>query len=422
MLIVDEISFASEHVLATLNKKLNLLKETGNEKKFGNIPIVFAGDFTQLEPVGSKPLYVHTENELWFKTVTTFIELKTNHRFQNDGDWGNMLSRIREEGASKDDLKTINSRIVCSANNITEADIPDDSVYATADNNDRAAINDGIFSIHLSKTHSKESANTPPSHTICIKASNLHFKSTNHKGYGDIVSQHAKDIIYATCSDGQVKGVDGKRHDPMLKLYKERPLCINQNIDVENCIANGAMCKFMGITLKDDTVQCIERIKLDGYYVNSIEACHVRSIAVEMIDGNHDPDNPKIIHLPTKSVTPQVYFPMPWDGPITNTTRRIWRKIKFEQFPVNVANARTVHKLQGRSIKNIVISNWNYRGNWVYVVLSRCPTLKGIFLRRPLQKSKPMSDKCKFFHMHFRETKKPKEIQDNIYHYYRDQR
>jgi len=48
MLIVDEISFASEHVLATLNKKLNLLKETGNEKKFGNIPIVFAGDFTQL--------------------------------------------------------------------------------------------------------------------------------------------------------------------------------------------------------------------------------------------------------------------------------------------------------------------------------------------------------------------------------------
>ena len=45
--------------------------------------------------------------------------------------------------------------------------------------------------------------------------------------------------------------------------------------------------------------------------------------------------------------------------------------IKFNQFPINVANARTVHKLQGQSIKNLVVSTWNYTGNWVYVVLSR---------------------------------------------------
>ena len=101
---------------------------------------------------------------------------------------------------------------------------------------------------------------------------------------------------------------------------------------------------------------------------------------------------------------------MPWDGPIHKNTRRIWRRIKFNQFPVSIANARTVHKLQGRSIKNIVISTWNYTGNWVYVVLSRCATLDGIYMRKPLLKSRPMSHECKLFHMEFREKKQPKVL------------
>ena len=86
-----------------------------------------------------------------------------------------------------------------------------------------------------------------------------------------------------------------------------------------------------------------------------------------MMDGNLDERNPKVVHLSAQNVTTSVHFPMPWDGPINKNTRRIWRRIKFNQFPVSIANARTVHKLQGRSIKNLVISTWNYTGNWVYV-------------------------------------------------------
>ena len=132
-------------------------------------------------------------------------------------------------------------------------------------------------------------------------------------------------------------------------------------------------------------------------------------MTVEMADGNHDPNNPRITQLPMLSVTACVQFPIPYDGPITRLTKRIWRKIKFNQFPVNVADARTVHKLQGRSLKSMVISSWSYVGNWVYVVLSRCSTLKGIFLRKPLKKSRPMSAENIRFHMEFRTTKKPKE-------------
>ena len=197
----------------------------------------------------------------------------------------------------------------------------------------------------------------------------------------------------------------------MLKIYKNRRLSITQNLNVENCIANGAMCKFLGINLHENArKECIETILIDDFYVNCIEACNVESVTVEMLDGNHDCSNPRVTQLPILSVTACAYFPMALDGAITKQTNRLWRKIKFSQFPVSVADARTVHKLQGRSLQNIMIPTWNYQGNWVYVVLSRCSTLKGVFLRSPLKKSKPMSKENKRFHMEFRKTKKPKDI------------
>ena len=51
ILIVDEVSFMSEKNLNTLDVKL---KEIGNRARpFGGFSIIFAGDFCQLEPVGS---------------------------------------------------------------------------------------------------------------------------------------------------------------------------------------------------------------------------------------------------------------------------------------------------------------------------------------------------------------------------------
>ena len=80
-----------------------------------------------------------------------------------------------------------------------------------------------------------------------------------------------------------------------------------------------------------------------------------------------------------------------------------------------MANARTVHKLQGRSIDKLVISSWDHTGNWVYVVLSRCSTLKGIYMRKNLTKTRPMSEKCTQFHDIFRIEKRPKKVIEEIY-------
>jgi hypothetical protein len=67
---------------------------------------------------------------------------------------------------------------------------------------------------------------------------------------------------------------------------------------------------------------------------------------------------------------------------------RTWRNVRMRCFQLNVAHARTIHKLQGRSITNLLINVWDYTGNWIYVALSRVRTRKGLFLRLPLDWNK----------------------------------
>ena len=153
-----------------------------------------------------------------------------------------------------------------------------------------------------------------------------------------------------------------------------------------------------------------EKIVIDGYYVWCAKVTQIKRIHVKMLDGVKEGGEPeKIVAFGTVSTTALCEFPLSLDGTITKQTPRLRRKISLKQFPVNCANARTVHKLQGRSIENLVISAFDYTDNWIYVALSRVCTMKGLFLRLPLEhkKTKGMSEDCKAFHKLFRDTKQP---------------
>ena len=62
------------------------------------------------------------------------------------------------------------------------------------------------------------------------------------------------------------------------------------------------------------------------------------------------------------------------------------------QFPVNCNRATTCHKLQGKTLQKLVINSFNYSTkNWIYVVLSRLTTLKGLILNVHLDENKDYS-------------------------------
>ena len=50
------------------------------------------------------------------------------------------------------------------------------------------------------------------------------------------------------------------------------------------------------------------------------------------------------------------------------------------QFGVNSNKVTTGHKLQGITLKIMVVASWNYAKNWKYFVLSRVRTIESLFI------------------------------------------
>ena len=62
--------------------------------------------------------------------------------------------------------------------------------------------------------------------------------------------------------------------------------------------------------------------------------------------------------------------------------------IKAIQFPIVSNNATTGWKLQGSSVQNLYIKEWNIScKNWIYVMLSRVRNRKGLFLESKISEN-----------------------------------
>ena len=389
MIIVDEISFASKTIIENLNENLNILRGRPRHNKYGGLHVLFSGDFYQLKPINGSAIYLLKKLDLWYKVVHTYMELKTNHRFHTDSEHGRMLDKYRSGTFTIHDTTKYNKRCLVTPSNNTDGDLPDDIVIAVKDNLDRDAIHDAMFVKHLAKTHSKNKRYGVPKHTICILADNMEWKK-KFREYSPM-SQTGKDIIYATCSGHHNRSLNGNKCvDPMLKLFYDCTIMVIENIDVDKKMANGAVGKFKGVSLKDDctVIDSVKTMLINEYHVQCISVNKIKCIHVELIEDLNEGDSARIVDIEPQEYYTKIKFPIDLYSKITHTTKRYRANMKLKQLPVNLATARTVHKLQGLSVNNVFISSWDYGGNWIYVVLSRCKTMRGMFFRRRLDHNK----------------------------------
>ena len=154
---------------------------------------------------------------------------------------------------------------------------------------------------------------------------------------------------------------------------------------MEHQITNGAICSFKCLKLKNGHQDC-NTIKIDGYYVRCVSVSNVEYIELQLMEGEHN----KTIRLTPITGTAIAKFPDPMDlkTGTDNKCKRLSKRIQLIQFPINYANARTTHKLQGKSLESVMVSTWSYTINWIYVVLSRVRTSTGLFVRMPLSYEK----------------------------------
>ncbi|KAG7344913.1 hypothetical protein IV203_032444 [Nitzschia inconspicua] len=194
---------------------------------FGGVPIVFSGDFAQLSPVGGRTLYKSEHSDVWKEYLNAFMELRTNHRFDKDVNWGAMLGRFCDVGLSTKEVAIINTRVVCTRSGPRERNIPFDAAHATKTNVDRMAINDAIS---LESIYSTDPGMQSAMHTLCIKAGNLRFHVRGTSREYCNMKRKAQDIIYPAVGEAHVEDQYKKRHDPLLKQCRCSRLCCKWRI------------------------------------------------------------------------------------------------------------------------------------------------------------------------------------------------
>ena len=372
LLIIDEISFASEEDMDLIYKKLCILKNKCY-LPFGGINVIFCGDLRQLEPILEQPLYKnHESKSSFFKIhVNCYIELNGNHRFATDPDWSNLLMRFRNGVPTNSDIDTINSRVVNPNTDV----IPSDMKYATFTNHDRDTINTAIFHQKIKYSHDNHH-NT--NNFIIIFCDNIKIKKIN-----EYMILEKPDKFYKCCSESHLKSERSGRMDPVLKIYIGCEVMLTENIDVPNGLANGTRAIVDKIILKENSQYITVSIG-GNIFVRGVYASQVEKISLIHINQNVQQ---WVFTIKCKANTFVARVPIP-KNILLNPIRMKQQKFscRITQFPIVVNIATTGHKLQGTGVNKLFVQDWQYKRNWPYVVMSRVKTFNGLFLRLPLKK------------------------------------
>ncbi len=181
-------------------------------------------------------------------------------------------------------------------------------------------------------------------------------------------------MIYNKCGDDKVL-FGGKqsvtRVDPCLKLYVGCPIMVSTNDQKKSKIVKGTTGIFKGVVLKAD--KSLKEELWNDYRVYTIESNDVDYIVCERPNKDKNKQS-TIFHLSTNTFIVDVKYEM------TENNFVNLPKSKLTQFPILIDLATTGHKLQGMTKKNLIGT-----ANWIYVVLSRVTSIKGLFLLQPLK-------------------------------------
>jgi hypothetical protein len=371
--IIDEVSFMDyDHALTQTSLRLQQFTQR-NDITFGNMAIAFLGDFCQLEPIGGNSIYKHENGIFWEQALTCMVELKGLHRYKHCDTLTRIMPKLRATGTLTDaDYKLINSRLIdCRSARLPNLET---AKFASFYNRTRCRVNADVFKAYLAKYHSDAMETRIPRSGIIIK-SNAVWSRSKKKLSWDQRKRLFEECCDADCKLGNRNG-GNRRGDPFLCLFFGSYVMCTVNDDVKNGISNGTTATFRNIRLKAG--RNAVPTKVHGYWVYSVDIDDVECLELEWFECRFR--GRFRVFAKTEQYT--VQYPVIQDG----LNMRVATSIHLTCFPIIVNHCTTGHKLQGKSVDNLIIVEWSKVRNWAYVVLARVRKLDGLVLLKALPK------------------------------------
>lgn len=369
MVVVDEVSFLDhDRDLQKLSDNLQNFTEC-REHMFGSRPIVFLGDFRQLFPVGGKSILEFPGSMLWERAINCMVELKGTHRFAKCPALKEIMPALHQKGLSDEHRETLNSRVI-DGEKVTFPDLNKARV-ATFHNANRCDHNNLVFREYLQNYHANCNLeeNNIPRTAIVIKCRPCWGQSKQP------LSATFRKILFEYCSDSHLCNARNEKCDPFLTLISQCPVMGTKNTDVANGIANGTCATFERAVFRPG--KSAYPIQLYGKWVYAIDIEDVDYLVLKWSDSKFKGR----FKIKPESGAFRAKFPV-WSE--NGSMTRLPQTLAIEHFPILVNYATTGHKLQGKSVNCLVVSEWSKAENWAYVVLSRVRTLEGLYLTSPI--------------------------------------
>jgi hypothetical protein len=200
--------------------------------------------------------------------------------------------------------------------------------------------------------------------------------NNNNKTYVPLMSNYMKKLFYTTVRENDCKFKKNawrNRVDPVLKLYKGCPMMHTENTVVGSGQANGTRVLVDQIILKYGEKPFTVELEC-GTIVWGVFSSSVKYVSVTHVVPDMEP--------PSFSVTTQNFS---FSCALETCGGELTVAMKGEQFPIISNSCTTGHKLQGSTMDELLVDEWQYKQNWVYVVLSRVKTMKGLYIRTKLK-------------------------------------
>jgi len=329
LLIIDEISMVGSDFLVQIDKRLRLIK--GDDRPFGGLSILAVGDLYQLPPVRQRSVFsvsrdamCQLQGYIWqlsFKLVE-----QTQNMRQRDSGFADILNRIRVGTCTKSDEQILSTRL-----------------------------------LNFDKEHSEY-----PIDVIHIFGTNK--ECDEHNMY--CLERTGSEVFTLTAVDSKldkltksVKTVDVVKDDDICGLRKDIFVAVGArvmliaNLDVSDGLVNGVTGIIRGIIQHGQSVVAIQ-VQFDDTNVGQ-KAARINEYYLEY---------PQCVSI-TRHNACSTYG--------KDNTVAVTRS----QFPLRLAFACTIHKVQGMTLDRVVISmKSRFFHGQAYVALSRVKTLQGLYL------------------------------------------